>query len=85
MPEVIVEPEAEAQYARMDNSDRIRFAKHLKKMTGASPRKHLKKSRYIVEECGQGRIVCELIGNELHIWHMFATHKEYENWFRSSA
>jgi hypothetical protein len=76
-------PEAEADLARLDNSVKPAFAKHIRKLETAEPRKFPHGgARYSVETVGQGRLVCAMNDGILEILHLFATHKEYEKWYR---
>jgi hypothetical protein len=67
----------------MDKSLQAVFSKHFAKLESIKPRKRMKVGRnYLVEEAGQGRIVCLEEGDSLAVIHVFATHKEYEKWYR---
>jgi len=83
MPSVTLAEQAQREFAALDASVKRAFVRHLVKLETAPPRKHLKGGRgYSVEEAGQGRIVCQQQGDTLLVLHVFATHKEYESWYR---
>lgn len=83
MPKLEITPPAREEYRRLDGSVKAIFAKHIKQLEAAAPRKFLHSGmRYSVEIAGQGRIVCAPNGEVLEILHFFATHKEYEKWYR---
>ena len=75
--------DARKEFAALDRSVKPVFAKHIIKIEANAPRKHFSgSSGYIVENAGQGRIVCKGQGEEMLIVHVFSTHKEYERWYR---
>jgi mRNA-degrading endonuclease RelE of RelBE toxin-antitoxin system len=76
-------PAAKSEFDRLDGSVRIIFAKHLKKMETHLPQHSLKGGkRYSIEQVGQGRIACEIQDDTISVLHFFATHKEYEKWYK---
>ena len=82
MPKVKFNEKAKEEFSKLDGSVKPVFANHLKKIEASLPRKFLKGSCFAVEIVGQGRIVCEVKGESVIIRHVFATHKEYEKWFK---
>jgi len=69
---------------RMDNNTYNLFLKHIEKIACMPPRRHMKFGMpFNVEEIGQGRIVYQIIEDNLFIIHCFADHKDYEKWYRS--
>ena len=82
MPRVETEEQAAEDFEKLDKSTKLFFAKHIKKFEILPPRRFLGGSNYTVENVGQGRIVCRVEGEVVHIVRLFQTHKEYEKWFR---
>ena len=69
---------------KMDRTTQDVFIEHIEKMAGLPPRKHLRFGQpHNVEKVGQGRIVYQIEGDKLFITRCFATHKEYEKWYKS--
>ena len=68
----------------LDNSVRILFKKHLQKLLAMPPRRHLGRGLpYFCENVTeQARLVYQMAGEDLLVLHCFATHKEYERWYR---
>jgi hypothetical protein len=86
MPKIMLSGQAQLEFAALDKSAKLVFAKRLVKLESAPPRKHLKGGGgYSVDEVGQGRIICQQKGEELLVLHVFATHKEYERWYRGEV
>jgi hypothetical protein len=61
------------------------FIKHLEKMQSFPPRKHLKHGIpcHVEKVTRQARIVFNIKGERIYILHCFASHKEYERWYKS--
>ena len=86
MPKVIVSEEASKDFLALDNSIGFIFAKHIKKLEEHAPGKRLKwNSDFLVEEVGQGRMICKYHSDVLEILRIFPTHKEYEKWFKKTG
>jgi len=84
MRKIIFSPAADKEFAGLDGSVKLIFAKHIKKLEIHLPQHYLQSGeRYAIEEIGQGRIVCQVNGDAITLLHMFTTHKEYEKWYRS--
>lgn len=82
--EVKVQDKAEEELDKMDNATYDLFNKHIDKITLIPPRRHLKFGMpFNVEEVGQGRIVYNIKENTPYIIRCFASHKEYEKWYKS--
>ncbi len=85
MKRVITDPALDDLKA-MDNSTYDRFKKHLIKLDNAPLKRHMRRGfPYFVDEVGQGRLVYKIIDDTIIISRCFATHKEYERWYRSYA
>lgn len=68
----------------MDNPAYLLFLKHLEKIAGMPPRRHLRFGVPVhVEDVGQGRILYQVTGEALLILRCFTSHKDYEKWFKS--
>jgi hypothetical protein len=54
-------------------------------MQEAPPRKHMKHGIpcHVEKVARQARIVYNIKGTQIYILHCFATHKEYERWYKS--
>jgi len=61
------------------------FAKRMQKIASMPPRRHLKFGLpYNVEDVTrQARMVYGIEGEEIQVVHCFATHKEYEKWYKT--
>jgi len=61
------------------------FIKHLERMQSSPPRKHLKHGMpgHVEKVTRQARIVFNIKGEQIYILHCFASHKEYERWYKS--
>ena len=82
MPLITVTPDAQEEFARLDNSLKLIFAKHLKKFAQLPPKRFLRGTPYAVENVGSGRIVCKCEEGTVIVQHIFPAHKEYERWYR---
>ena len=81
---VKIQDKAEEDLDKVDNATYDLFNKHIDKITLIPPRRHLKFGMpFSVEEVGQGRIVYNITKNVLYIIRCFASHKEYEKWYKS--
>ena len=85
MAEVRISETAEKELDSIDAQLRIYFKKHIEKVRDMPPRRHL---RYglpfnVVNVTKQARLVYQTEDNQLFILRCFATHKEYERWYRS--
>ena len=84
MYSVSILPAARKEFSALDGSAKEIFFKHLAKLETHPPQHFLKGGkRYAIEQVGQGRIACEATGNTVSVLHFFATHKEYEKWYKS--
>jgi len=81
---ILFTDEGERDFGALDNSVRVKFIKHFEKLPAMPPRRHLKGGNpYFCENVTeQARIVFQKVGEDLRIVHCFATHKEYEKWYR---
>jgi mRNA-degrading endonuclease RelE of RelBE toxin-antitoxin system len=80
--EVEIEPQAEEDLDRMDNSVYLLFAQHLKSIGDNPYQRHMRSLPFFVEEVGQGRIIYTIEADTVVIQRCFATHKDYERWYR---
>ncbi|MBI5229244.1 hypothetical protein HY991_03975 [Candidatus Micrarchaeota archaeon] len=82
---IIVLEKAKQDLAKMDASLREFFLKHFEKLETNPPGRHLRFGLpFNVENVTkQARFVYEIESDILYIVRCFATHKEYEKWYRS--
>ncbi len=85
MPALIFTPKAGEDLNALDQSVRKLFLKHAEKLQAMPPRRHLKFGLpFNVEDVTkQARMIYETNDSELIILRCFATHKEYEKWYKS--
>lgn len=82
--EVVYSEHATKALFKMSRVQQIEFLGHVEKMMEMPPRKHLRFGQpYNVEKVGQGRIVYQIEDEVMFITRCFATHKEYEKWYKS--
>lgn len=82
---VILFESAISELKKMDNSLKDLFIKHIEKLKEFPPKKHLKFGIpwHVEKVTKQARLIYQTDADALHIQHCFATHKEYEKWFKS--
>lgn len=82
---VFISEKADADLSEMDGTLRSFFLKHFEKIAIMPPRRHLRFGLpFNVENVtNQARFVYEAESETLIILRCFATHKEYEKWYRS--
>lgn len=82
---IIVSEKAEAQLDAMDNELRIKFIKHMDKIQVMPPRRHLQYGLpfNIEDVTRQARLVYSIQDKNITVVRCFATHKDYEKWFKS--
>jgi len=82
--EAIILDAAQEDIDRMDPTLRNFFAAHVRKIVAMPPRKHLRhgKPHFVEKVTKSARLVYDISGDYLHVIHCFATHKEYEDWYR---
>ncbi|MFH1106846.1 MAG: hypothetical protein V1787_03035 [Candidatus Micrarchaeota archaeon] len=82
---VLIHPNAEAGFLKLDESVKGRIRKKLRQLEGSLPSRHLGHGLpYFVEEAGQYRIAFEVDSErKMKIVHFIGSHKEYEKWLKS--
>ncbi len=82
---VIVSGKADVDLSKMDPSIRSFFLKHFEKLQIMPPRRHLRFGLpYNVENVtSQARFSYDIGDDTIWIVRCFATHKEYEKWYKS--
>ncbi len=77
--------EAKVEFLKLDRQLQLFFKTHLEKLKKMPPRRHLKHSlpHHVEDVTKQARLVYDFGEDMLFIVHCFATHKEYEKWYRS--
>lgn len=80
-----VAPQADDDLSRMDSSIRAHFISHFQKILRMPPRRHLRFGvpMHVEKVTEQARFVYKIEGDLLSVVRCFATHKEYEKWYRS--
>ncbi len=60
------------------------FGKHIEKIASKETGRHLKHLLYLTENVTkQARIIYYIEKETIYVMHCFATHKEYERWYKS--
>jgi len=73
-----------ADLKKMDRAQLALFGKHIDKIAGNPLGRYSKRGLpYFVEEVCQGRIVYRIVNNTVFVLRCFASHKDYEKWYRS--
>ena len=83
--ELIFSDSARREIVDLEQELKSLFIKHLEKMQKAPPRKHMKYGIpcHVEKVTKQARIVYDIKGKIIYVLHCFATHKEYERWYKS--
>ncbi|MGA9141818.1 MAG: hypothetical protein WBZ29_16450 [Methanocella sp.] len=82
MTQVLLSDKARRDLRKMDEKPALIFAKHIDKISGLPPRRHLKHGLpYNVDEVGGRRLVYEYKEGILYIIRCFTDHRDYEKWF----
>ena len=83
--ELIFSDFARREMEGLEQELRSQYIRHLEKMLVAPPRKHMKHGIpcHVEKVTRQARIVYNIKGTQIYILHCFATHKEYERWYKS--
>lgn len=76
---------AEKELEKIASPLNKRFGKHIEKIASKEANRHLKRGLpYFTENVTkQARIIYYIEGETIYILHCFATHKEYERWYKS--
>jgi mRNA-degrading endonuclease RelE of RelBE toxin-antitoxin system len=82
---ILFSPKAESQLDSIDKGLRKLFFKHAEKVSELPPKRHLRFGLpfYVEEVTKQARMVYNFEKNIYIILFCFATHKEYERWYKS--
>lgn len=83
--ELVFSEDAKRELAGMDEDTKAIFLLHLEKISTRPPRKHLKYGIpcHVENVTKQARIIFDIREDRTYILHCFATHKEYERWYKS--
>ena len=83
--ELIFSDSALKELADLEQELKSQFVRHLEKMEDSPPRKHMKYGIpcHVEKVTKQARIVFNIKGTRIYILHCFASHKEYERWYKS--
>jgi len=81
---IVFTEDGERDFGALDNSIRVKFIKQFDKLLAMPPRRHLRGGNpYFCENVTeQARLAYRLDGDDICIIRCFATHKEYERWYR---
>ena len=82
---VILFETAQNELRQMDNSVKKSFIKHIEKLQAMPPGRHLRFGIpwHVEEVTKQARLIYKIEDECLYIQHCFATHKEYEKWYKT--
>ena len=84
---VIFDEEARSDLKRMDGNERVMFIRHVEKLVGIGPRRHLRHGidAYAenVDKDGRMPYHWDEDGETLRILRCFTDHKEYDKWCKS--
>jgi len=83
--ELLFSDSAKRELKNLPNELKAIFLVHLEKIQAGLPRKHMKYGipYHIEKVTKQARIIYEIKGERTYILHCFASHKEYERWYKS--
>ena len=83
--EVKILETAEKELEKIANPLNKQFGKHIEKIASKEESRHLKHSLpYFTENVTkQARIIYCIEKETIYVMHCFATHKEYERWYKS--
>jgi mRNA-degrading endonuclease RelE of RelBE toxin-antitoxin system len=83
--ELIFSDSAKKEIEKLERELKSIFIKHLERMQSSPPRRHLKHGMpcHAEKVTRQARIVFDIRGERIYILHCFASHKEYERWYKS--
>lgn len=72
-------------FLRLEKQLQIFFKNHLRKLLQMPPRRHLKFGlpHHVEDATRQARFTHEIRGENLYVIRCFATHREYEKWYKS--
>lgn len=80
---VIFDEDVWRDLKHIDRSQLVLFYDHVKKIASKPPGRHLKHGMpFYIEEVGQGRIVYRVVNDTIFVIRYFASHKEYEKWYK---
>jgi phage-related protein len=82
---LIFSDSARKEMENLEKELKYLFIKHLEKMQRATPHKHMKYGIpcHVEKVTRQARIVYNIKEEQIYILHCFASHKEYERWYKS--
>ncbi|MFA6330351.1 MAG: hypothetical protein WCX64_06785 [Candidatus Micrarchaeia archaeon] len=83
--QVEFKPAAAKEFLALDRQLQVYFKSHLEKLSAMPPRRHLRFGlpHHVEDVTRQARLVFDIEGDVLSVVHCFATHKEYEKWYKS--
>jgi len=77
--------EAKEEFKNMEQQLQLFFKTHLEKLKNVPPRRHLKFGlpHHVENVTKQTCLVYDMYEDRIYVVHCFATHKEYEKWYKS--
>lgn len=80
-----VTDDAKADLASMDKTLQKFFASHFRKLLAMPPRRHMRFGLpfFVEDVTTKARFAYDFEGETMVILRCFATHKEYERWYKS--
>jgi len=83
--EHIIFDEAQAELEAMDSVLMIMFLRHIEKVTNMPPRSHLRfgNPHFVEKVTKSARFAYRIEDETVYVVRCFATHKEYEQWYRN--
>ncbi len=83
--QVEFKPAAREEFLALERHLQVYFKSHLEKLSQMPPRRHLRfgMPHNVEDVTRQARLVFDVKEETLFVIHCFATHKEYEKWYKS--
>jgi hypothetical protein len=79
-----VSDEAFGEIQKMDRGLQLLFIQHIEKISRMPPRRHLRfgNPHFVEKVTKSARFAYRIENGAIYIVRCFATHKEYENWYK---
>ncbi len=80
-----VSDEAFAEIQKMDHGLQELFIRHIEKVSNMPPRRHLRfgNPHFVEKVTKSARFAYKIENETVYVVRCFATHKEYEQWYRN--
>lgn len=82
--DIVFTEDAKKEYSKLDKSVKENFKKHIKKISKEKVnRRHLRLGIpfYVENVSSSSRIIYDIDGNVITIFHFYINHKDYEDWY----